>query len=42
MEAYGRVDVQTHVCITSALVGCEWSASGPGRFTPEKRAPINY
>jgi hypothetical protein len=25
-----------HVFLTSALVGCEWSASSPGRFTLEK------
>jgi hypothetical protein len=28
------VDVQTHVFLTSALVGGEWSALRPGRFTP--------
>jgi hypothetical protein len=26
--------VLTHVFLTSALVGGEWSASRPGRFTP--------
>jgi hypothetical protein len=25
--------------LTSALAGCEWSASRPGRFTPGERAP---
>jgi hypothetical protein len=39
MEAYGGVDVETHVFLTSALVGDEWSASRPGRFTPGERAP---
>jgi hypothetical protein len=39
MKAYGGVDVQTHVFLTSALVGGEWSASRPGRFTPGERAP---
>jgi hypothetical protein len=34
MKMYGGVDVQT-----SALVGGEWSASRPGRFTPGERAP---
>jgi hypothetical protein len=32
-------DVYTQVCLTSALVGGKWSASCPGRFTPEERAP---
>jgi hypothetical protein len=39
MKAYGEVDVQTHVFLTSALVGGEWSASLPGRYTPRERAP---
>jgi hypothetical protein len=33
MKTYGGVDVETHVFLTSALVGGEWSASQPGRFT---------
>jgi hypothetical protein len=28
------MDVQIHVFLTSALVGGEWLASRPGRFTP--------
>jgi hypothetical protein len=28
-----------HVFLTTALVGSEWSASRPGRFTPGERAP---
>jgi hypothetical protein len=39
MKAYRGVDVQIHVYLTSALVGCEWSASRPGRFTPREGAP---
>jgi hypothetical protein len=39
MKAYKGVDVQTHVFLTSALVGVEWSASRPGRFTLEGRDP---
>jgi hypothetical protein len=39
MKAYGGVDVQAHVLLTSALVGGEWSALRPGRFTPGERAP---
>jgi hypothetical protein len=34
MMTYGGVDVWTHVFLTSALVGVEWSASRPGCFTP--------
>jgi hypothetical protein len=29
----------SHVFLTSALVGGEWSASRSGRFTPGERAP---
>jgi hypothetical protein len=31
--------VQIHIFFTSKLVGGEWSASRPGRFTSEERAP---
>jgi hypothetical protein len=34
MEAYGGMDVQIHIFLTSALAGGEWSASRPCRFTP--------
>jgi hypothetical protein len=34
MKTYGGVDVETHVFLTLALVGGEWSGSLPGRFTP--------
>jgi hypothetical protein len=34
MMTYGGVDVQTHVFLTSALAGDEWSSSRPARFTP--------
>jgi hypothetical protein len=33
MKTYGGVDVQIHVFLTSALVGGDWSASRPGRFS---------
>jgi hypothetical protein len=35
---YGGVDIQSHIFLTLALVGGEWSASRPGRFTPGERA----
>jgi hypothetical protein len=38
MKTYGGVDVYIHVFLTSALVGGEWSASGPDCFTPGERA----
>jgi hypothetical protein len=37
MKAYEVVDVWIHIFFTSALVGGEWSASLPDRFTPEVR-----
>jgi hypothetical protein len=39
MKAYGGVEVWIHIFLTLALVGGEWSASHPCRFTPEERAP---
>jgi hypothetical protein len=39
MKAHGGVDVWYHIFLTSALVGGEWSASHPGRFTPGERDP---
>jgi hypothetical protein len=39
MKAYEGVDVYIHVFLTSALVGGEWLASRPGRFTPGERDP---
>jgi hypothetical protein len=38
MKAYGGVDIYNHVCLTSTLVGGEWSASRPGRFTAGEKA----
>jgi hypothetical protein len=35
MKAYGGVDVQIQIVLTSALGGGEWSTSRPGRFTPD-------
>jgi hypothetical protein len=39
MKAYGGVVVYIHVFLISALVGGEWSASRPTRFTSEERDP---
>jgi hypothetical protein len=39
MKAYRGVDVYIHIFLTSVLVAGELSASRPGRFTPEERAP---
>jgi hypothetical protein len=39
MKAYGGVDVQIHIFLTSALAGGEWSASRPDHFNPGERAP---
>jgi hypothetical protein len=38
MKTYGGMVVHIHVFLTSALVGCEWSASGPCRFALRERA----
>jgi hypothetical protein len=38
MKKYGGVNVWIHIFLTSALVGDEWSASRPCRFTPGERA----
>jgi hypothetical protein len=40
MKAYGRVDIETHIFLTSALVGDEWSVSCPGDFIPGKEPPV--
>jgi hypothetical protein len=39
MKAYWGVEVCSTHTLTSALEGCEWSASLTGRFTPRERAP---
>jgi hypothetical protein len=39
MKAYGGVEVQIHIFLTSTLVGGECSASRPCRFTPREKAP---
>jgi hypothetical protein len=42
MKAYGEVYVQSHIFLTSALAGGEWSASRPSRFIPGERAPDTH
>jgi hypothetical protein len=42
MKTYEGVDVKIHVFLTLALVGGEWSASRPGRFSPRERAPVTH
>jgi hypothetical protein len=42
MKAYVGVDVQIHIFLTSALVGGEWSASLPVRFTPLGKGPDTH
>jgi hypothetical protein len=42
MEAYGGVDVQAHLFLTSVLFGGEWSTSRPGRLTSSERAPDTH
>jgi hypothetical protein len=39
MMAYWGVEVQLYAFLTSALDGGEWSASRPGRFTPQGKSP---
>jgi hypothetical protein len=39
MKAYGGVDVQIQIFLTSVLAGGEWSASLPGRITTGERDP---
>jgi hypothetical protein len=40
MQTYGGVEVSIHAFSTSAPDGGKWSASRPGRFTPEVRTPV--
>jgi hypothetical protein len=42
MKTYGGVDVYTHVFLTLVLVGSEWSASCPGRFTLGVGDPVAH
>jgi hypothetical protein len=42
MKTYMEMKVQLRSFLTSALHVSEWSASRPGFFTPEERAPGTY
>jgi hypothetical protein len=42
MKAYWESGSIAPLTLTSALDGCEWSASRPGRFTPNERDPATY
>jgi hypothetical protein len=39
MKAYGGVDVEIHIFLTSTLTGVEWTDSHPCRFNTEEGAP---
>jgi hypothetical protein len=39
MKMYRGMNVQIHIFLNSELVGGEWSASRPCRFTPGERVP---
>jgi hypothetical protein len=41
MKAYEGMDAEIHILLTSTIVG-EWSASLPGRFTPEETPPTTH
>jgi hypothetical protein len=42
MKAYGGVNVQIQIFLTSAEVGGEWSVSRPSHFSPGERAPRTH
>jgi len=42
MNTCGKVEVQLHEFLTSALAGSEWSASSSGHFTPGKHRTWNW
>jgi hypothetical protein len=42
MKAYGGVDVQIHIFLTSVLARDEWSDLRPSRFTPGEIAPCTH
>jgi hypothetical protein len=42
MKAYGGVDVQIHIFLTSTLAGGEWSALGLRQLYLRERAPVTH
>jgi hypothetical protein len=40
MKAYGGMDIQIHIFLTSALVGGEWSVSRPAALSPGKEPEV--
>jgi hypothetical protein len=40
MKAYGAVDVEIHIFLTSAHAGGEWWVSRTGRFTSGDKPPL--
>jgi hypothetical protein len=42
MKKYGGVDLYIHAFLISALDGCKWSASGPGRFASREKDPVTH
>ena len=40
MKVYGRLKLQLHSFLTSALDGSQWSVSRLGRFASEGKAPL--
>jgi hypothetical protein len=41
MQTYGKVEIQLHTFITSAVNGGEWLSSRPVNFTSEERTPVS-
>jgi hypothetical protein len=42
MKAYGGLDIQIHIFLTSGLIGGEWSASRHGSLTAVENPPGIY